>query len=176
MLPTDKMSHAVRKPTFWNIHRTKTQISLCVRAVWLESSLSAWRKFAPWLSQMCPVKILIRLRECAGWSETSQGEHFQRWVFWRWGRNVFLSVYLMLNRIYTNYSVRQAWANSLTNIRQCTKQRPIRVPLLQRRLNVDATSWRCIDVQPTLYKRHVPAGPTHGWLRWGNALAKLRWV
>ena len=30
--------------------------------------------------------------------------------------------------------------------------------LLQRSLNVDATSWRCIDVEPTLYKRHVPAG------------------
>ena len=30
--------------------------------------------------------------------------------------------------------------------------------LIQRRLNVDATSWRCIDVEPTLYKRHVPAG------------------
>ena len=32
--------------------------------------------------------------------------------------------------------------------------------LIQRRLNVDATSWRCIDVEPTLYKRHVPAGIT----------------
>ena len=30
--------------------------------------------------------------------------------------------------------------------------------LIQRRLNVDATSWRCIDVEPTLYKRHVPTG------------------
>ena len=30
--------------------------------------------------------------------------------------------------------------------------------LIQRRLNVDATSWRCIDVEPTLYKRQVPAG------------------
>ena len=30
--------------------------------------------------------------------------------------------------------------------------------LIQRRLNVDATSWRCIDFEPTLYKRHVPAG------------------
>ena len=29
---------------------------------------------------------------------------------------------------------------------------------IQRRLNVDATSWRCIDVETTLYKRHVPAG------------------
>ena len=33
--------------------------------------------------------------------------------------------------------------------------------LIQRRLNVDATSWRCIDVEPTLYKRHVPAGLAH---------------
>ena len=29
---------------------------------------------------------------------------------------------------------------------------------MQRQLNVDATSWRCIDVEATLYKRHVPAG------------------
>ena len=30
--------------------------------------------------------------------------------------------------------------------------------LIQRCLNVDATSCRCIDVEPTLYKRHVPTG------------------
>ena len=30
--------------------------------------------------------------------------------------------------------------------------------LIQPRLNVDATSWRCIDVELTLHKRHVPAG------------------
>ena len=30
--------------------------------------------------------------------------------------------------------------------------------LRQRRVNVDAISWRCIDVDATLYKRHVPAG------------------
>ena len=36
--------------------------------------------------------------------------------------------------------------------------------LIQRRLNVDATSWRCIDVEPTLYKRHVPA-----WNSWTKA-------
>ena len=28
---------------------------------------------------------------------------------------------------------------------------------IQRRINVDATSWRCIDVITTLYKRHMPA-------------------
>ena len=30
--------------------------------------------------------------------------------------------------------------------------------LIQRRFNLDETSWRCIDAEPTLYKRHVPAG------------------
>ena len=29
---------------------------------------------------------------------------------------------------------------------------------IQRRINVDATSWRCIDVEATLCKRHVLAG------------------
>ena len=33
--------------------------------------------------------------------------------------------------------------------------------LIQRRLNVDATSWRCVDVESTLYKRHVSAGYCH---------------
>ena len=30
--------------------------------------------------------------------------------------------------------------------------------VIQRRMNVDATSWRCLDGNATLYKRHVPAG------------------
>ena len=29
---------------------------------------------------------------------------------------------------------------------------------IQLRINVDAMSQRCIDVNATLYKRHVPAG------------------
>ena len=29
---------------------------------------------------------------------------------------------------------------------------------IQRRLNVNATSWRCIDVEATLYRCHVSAG------------------
>ena len=32
------------------------------------------------------------------------------------------------------------------------------ITFIQRRLNVDATSWRCIDVEATLYRRHVSAG------------------
>ena len=41
----------------------------------------------------------------------------------------------------------------------CSRYSPSgHMTLIQRRLNVDATSWRCIDVEPTLYKRHMPAG------------------
>ena len=38
-----------------------------------------------WPSKLWPVKILIRLRECAGWSESSLGAHVQRYVFCRCG-------------------------------------------------------------------------------------------
>ena len=41
----------------------------------------------------------------------------------------------------------------------CIRTKPSgHMTLIQRPLNVDATSWRCIHVEPTLYKHHVPAG------------------
>ena len=48
-----------------------------------------------------PLKILIRLRECAGWSESSLGAHIQRYVFWRWGSNVFswCTIYVLLHPV-----------------------------------------------------------------------------
>ena len=35
---------------------------------------------------MHPEKLLTRLRECAGWSESSPGVHFRRYASWRCGR------------------------------------------------------------------------------------------
>ena len=43
-----------------------------------------------WLPKMCPVMILIRLRICAGWSESSLGAHARRYVFWRSGFHMHL--------------------------------------------------------------------------------------
>ena len=45
---THVLNRNVRKRTFtsWHMRPTKTQISLRIRAVWSESSLSAWRNFA----------------------------------------------------------------------------------------------------------------------------------
>ena len=42
----------------------------------------------PWLSKMHPVKILIRLCGCAGWSDSLLGAQFQRYVFWPCGAYV----------------------------------------------------------------------------------------
>ena len=50
--------------------------------------------------------------------------------------------------------------------------------LKQRRLNVDATSWCCIDVEPTLYKRHVPAGLQHSLIHfcpWMRNFTAIKW-
>ena len=56
----------MRKRTFWHMRPTKTQISLRIRCPHGET-------LHPWLSKMRPVKILIRLRDCADWSESSLG-------------------------------------------------------------------------------------------------------
>ena len=43
-----------RKRTYWHVRPTKTQISLRIRTVWLESSLSAWRNVASLAIQNAP--------------------------------------------------------------------------------------------------------------------------
>ena len=47
-----------QKPTKWHVRPAKTQISLGVRPVWSESSLSAWTKLGSlathWASTQCP--------------------------------------------------------------------------------------------------------------------------
>ena len=42
--------------------------------------------------------------------------------------------------------------------RRCNVKTSRHMTSIQRRLNVDATSRRCIDVETTLYRRHVSAG------------------
>ena len=68
------LSATVKKRTFWHVRRTKTQISLRMRAVWSESSLSAWRNFHPWQSKMRPGRF---------WSDfaNAQADLNLRWTF-----------------------------------------------------------------------------------------------
>ena len=54
------MSHLMTKPTKWHVRPAKTQISLGILPVWLESSLSAWRKLGS-LASSCPLNARPRL-------------------------------------------------------------------------------------------------------------------
>ena len=57
------------------VRPAKTQISLGIRPVWSESSLSAWRNLECLSTQWAQAKTLIRLGGCPGWSESSVGAH-----------------------------------------------------------------------------------------------------
>ena len=56
-----------------------TQISLGIRPVWSESSLSAWRNLGPLATHWAHGKTLIRLGGCLGWSESSLGAQSFFW-------------------------------------------------------------------------------------------------
>ena len=62
----------VRKRSFWIVRPTK------------KSSLCVWRHCAPWLSKMCPVKILIRMCQCTDLNlrlaHISEGTFSQVWL------------------------------------------------------------------------------------------------
>ena len=58
------------KPTKWHVRPAKTQISLGIRPVWSESSMSAWGKLRSLATLLSEQR---RLGGCPGWSESSLG-------------------------------------------------------------------------------------------------------
>ena len=62
-----------------SVRPTKTQISLGIRPVWSESSLSAWRNFGSLATYWTQAKALISLGGCPGWSESSLGAQPHSW-------------------------------------------------------------------------------------------------
>ena len=55
----------------FDMHPTKTQICLCIRAFWTGFVVCIKETLHSWLFKMCPAKILIRLH--TGWSESLLG-------------------------------------------------------------------------------------------------------
>ena len=72
--PHDKTSKMAVRPA-------KTQISLGIRPVWSESSMSAWRKLGSLATHWAhsDAKTRIRLGGCPGWSESSLGAQSFCW-------------------------------------------------------------------------------------------------
>ena len=66
------MRFKVRKRTFWQVRTKKAQINLSIHAAWPSYTVHMKKLCIFGYLNMCPVKILIRLRECAGWSESSR--------------------------------------------------------------------------------------------------------
>ena len=81
-----------------------------------------------------------------------EGSRYVRtWDIMRWkGRLFFLQSTVCLNTVYLNKSLNRSATSKFVPSWPMT--------LIQRRLNVDATSRRYINAEPTLYKCHVPAG------------------
>ena len=73
--PKKHMDRNVRKRTFWHVRPTKTQNSMRIRAVWSVFFVRMKKPLHTWPSKRRLLRILIRLRECAGWSESSMGVH-----------------------------------------------------------------------------------------------------
>ena len=76
------LSRNVRKRTFWHVRQRRLR-SDCAFAQSDQSLRCPHEEiYYPWLSTMSPVKILIRLCECTGLSESSLGAHIRSYVFW----------------------------------------------------------------------------------------------
>ena len=76
--------------TWEHVHPTKTQISLRIRAVWAESSLSAWRNFASLAIQNAPGEVSDQTARMRRLIWMFAGRAFVRmycYVFWHCGSN-----------------------------------------------------------------------------------------
>ena len=60
----DHLNRLMTKPIKWYVRPAKIQISLEIRTIWSESSLSAWRKLGSLATHKRTAKTLIRL----GWA------------------------------------------------------------------------------------------------------------
>ena len=78
----------------------------------------------PKLPKMRPVNILIRLRECAGWSVSSLGAHVWRFVIWRWG-----SFYGLSNSSSVTSDQTDRIGQMKRNTQSCTREEPAAVEL-----------------------------------------------
>ena len=76
------------------LHRSENVIKMCVQRKFKLVCTSAQsdqrlhcplvETSPPWLSKKRPVNILLRLRQCAGGSDSCWA-HVWRYLFWRWG-------------------------------------------------------------------------------------------
>ena len=90
------LSRNMRKRTFWHVpNEDSNQPAPTISLIRVFVVLMKKFTVHTWLFKMRPGKILIRLRKCAGWSESSLGEHALRYIFWRSGSFCFVKINLI---------------------------------------------------------------------------------
>ena len=106
------MSQSAERTTSGHVRPTKIQIRLRIRAVSSQSSFSSSSSFSAWketmhhlLSKMRPVKILIRLCVCTGWSESLLEANVQRYVSWRYSSNRSASKKMKSSFLTSSYHI-----------------------------------------------------------------------
>ena len=82
------LSRRMTKPTKWPLRPAKTQISLGIRPVWSESSLSAWRNIVSSATHWAHCKDWSDWGGCPGWSESSLGAQII-WLVLSWGGSFY---------------------------------------------------------------------------------------
>ena len=104
------MSRLMTKPTKWHVRPAKTQISLGIRPVWSESSLSAWRKLrsldTQWTHSEDSDQNQNQNQNCYWWHVQMTIIHQDLW----WGKLV-PSPYKRSepsNRVFCSFSSRKA--------------------------------------------------------------------
>ena len=113
------MTCNIRKHTFRYV-LPMIQISLCIHAVWSESSISTF-----WIAKdakffMQTRKTLIRLCQCAGWFESSLDAQVKRYVLCTqlliFCANVFclFTLYFMMVKFHTVYTQTNVPSNLFT--------------------------------------------------------------
>ena len=78
------------KQTKWHVRSAKTQISLVIRPVWPESSLSAWRSIGSQATQKVHSEGSDQTGRMPSWSESSLGAHVILFVLTCWGSFLLL--------------------------------------------------------------------------------------
>ena len=75
--------HCEKTYFFWHLRPTKTLNSLRRMRCLIGVFVVAWKilYMYPWLFKMCPVEMLIRLRESTGWSDSLLGAYVRRGHF-----------------------------------------------------------------------------------------------
>ena len=77
---------------------------------------------------------------------------------WKYQSFFYLKIFQFLEVKFSTYLDRRVFVMRGSRLRIAMSQSSGHMAFIQPHFNIDARSWCCIDVNTTLYKRHMPTG------------------